>query len=655
MNRVLVGALVIFSWSALGPHPQRLPRLASLGALIPAPSLNADASPPLSQSEQASEIAYRLTFPEPEHRWMEVEVTFPDVPRDRPLELRMSRSSPGRYAVHEFGKNVFELRAYDSKGTELATTRPNPYQWDVPVHDGAVRVRYRIYGDHADGTYFAVDTTHAHLNMPAALLWARGFDDRPARVRFEPPRNSRWRVATQLYPTADALTFTAPNLQYLLDSPAELAALTLREFSVTGPDGRAARFRIALHHTGSDADADALAADVQKVAREQGAVYGEFPDYEPGTYTFLLDYLPWVAGDGMEHRNSTVITSRLSTANATQRQAALGTISHELFHGWNVERIRPRSLEPFDFTQANMSSELWFAEGVTSYYGPLVIQRAGLSALDDTLHSFGFGIDAVVNGPGRRFRSAAEASRMAPFVDSARSVDRTNFGNTYISYYTFGAVIGLGLDLSLRDRTDSRISLDDYMRALWRKFGKPGGPAPGLVARPYTMQDLRDTLAEVSEDKAFADRFFDRFIEGRDVVDYATLLARAGAVLRRRHPGRGWIGNLGLDRDGDGVKIGRLVAPGTPAYTAGLEQDDVISAVNGKPVASTADVEFALRDLRPGERAAVAFLRRGTASRATVTIAEDPALDLVSVEAAGGKLTPAQQTFRDKWLGSKVK
>jgi predicted metalloprotease with PDZ domain len=608
----------------------------------------------LAQSAPPSEITYRLTFPEPEHRWMEVEVTFPDAPRDRPLELRMSRSSPGRYALHEFVKNIFELRAYDSKGAEVTATRTSPYQWDVPSHDGAVRVRYRIYGDHVDGTYFAVDTTHAHLNMPAALVWARGLEDRPARITFEPPRNSKWRVATQLYPTKEPFTFTAPNLQYLFDSPAELAALTLREFGLNGPDGRAARFRIALHHTGSDADADALAADVQKVAREQAAIYGEFPDYEPGAYTFLLDYLPWVDGDGMEHRNSTVITSQISTSNAAQRSAAIGTISHELFHGWNVERIRPRSLEPFDFTQANMSSELWFAEGFTSYYGPLVIQRAGLSELDDMLHGFAFGLDAVLNGAGRRLRSAVEMSRMAPFTDSAVSVDRTNFSNTYISYYTHGAVIALGLDLSLRDRTDSRVTLDDYMRALWLKFGKPGGPAPGLVAKPYTMRDLRETLADVSEDKAFADRFFDRFIEGRDVVDYATLLARAGCVLRKRHPGRGWIGYLDLDRDSDGVKIGRLVAPGTPAYAAGLEQDDVISALDNKPVATTADVEFALRDLRPGDRATIAFLRRGTPSRATVTLGEDPSLDLVTLEAAGGKLTPAQQAFRQKWLASRV-
>ena len=304
-----------------------------------------------------------------------------------------------------------------------------------------------------------------------------------------------------------------------------------------------------------------------------------------------------------------------------------------------------------------MSSELWFAEGVTSYYGPLVIQRAGLSTLDDTLHSFGFGIDAVVNGPGRRFRSAAEASRMAPFVDSARSVDRTNFGNTYISYYTFGAAIGLGLDLSLRDRTDGTTSLDDYMRAMWRVFGEPGRVAPGLRRTPvHDGGPAEARLAEVAGTPPSPTDFFDRYIEGRDVVDYATLLSRAGAVLRRRHPGRGSIGNLGLDRDGDGVKIGRLVAPGTP-WVHGRPRTGRRHQ-RGERQAGGVDGGRRVRAPRPATRRA----RGGRVPPAGDGLPRDgdhrrgsrPGI-IVSVEAAGGKLTPAQQTFRDKWLGSKVK
>ncbi|HEX2445347.1 MAG TPA: PDZ domain-containing protein [Vicinamibacterales bacterium] len=601
-----------------------------------------------------SPVTYRLSFPEAEHRWMQVEAMFPEVGANQPLDVLMSRSSPGRYAQHDFAKNIFELRAHDSKGTELNATRQGPHQWTVAGHDGSVRLVYRIYGDYADGTYLAVDSSHAHVNMPASLMWARGLDDRPVRVTFEPPRNSGWRVATQLYPTSQAMTFTAPNLQYLMDSPAELSALTMREFTVRGPDGRDARIRIALHHDGSDGDADALASDVQKIVREQVAVFGEFPEYETGAYTFLLDYLPWVMGDGMEHRNSSVITAPLSTANPTQRRAALQTISHEFFHGWNVERIRPRSLEPFDYTQVNISSELWFAEGFTSYYGPLAIHRAGLSDLNDLLRDVGFGLEAVINGSGRRFRSAAESSRTAAFADGARYADRTNLSATYISYYTYGAVIGLGLDLTLRDRSDNKVTLDDYLRALWHKYGKPGAPAPGFVAVPYTMQDLRDTLAQVAGDQAFADRFFDRYIEGRDVVDYAALLSRAGFVLRRRQSSRGWIGDLGLDSEGKGVRVGRLVSPGSPAYAAGLEQDDVLTAVNGRPVVSTADVEFALREVRAGSRIPVTFLRRGQSTRTTIAAVQDPSLDVLMLEATGGTITPAQRTFRARWLASKA-
>src|SRR5690606_389596 len=149
------------------------------------------------------------------------------------------------------------------------------------------------------------DATHAHLNIPAALMWARGFEDRPAEVRLEQPPGRAWRVATQLFPTAEPLTFSAPNLQYLLDSPTEVSAHTVRTFSVTDAAGNSPTFHIALHHDGSDADADAFAADTERIVREMLAVFGEFPRFDTGTYTFIADYLPWANGDGMEHRNST--------------------------------------------------------------------------------------------------------------------------------------------------------------------------------------------------------------------------------------------------------------------------------------------------------------------------------------------------------------
>ena len=129
-------------------------------------------------------VTYRVSFPAPEHHYAQIEVTFPNVPAGT-LEARMSRSSPGRYALHEYAKNVFELQAFDGKGKVLPATRPNPYQWDVAGHDGTVRIVYKIYGDHVDGTYLGIDPSHAHMNMPATLMWARGLDERacPHHVR----------------------------------------------------------------------------------------------------------------------------------------------------------------------------------------------------------------------------------------------------------------------------------------------------------------------------------------------------------------------------------------------------------------------------------------------------------------------------------------
>src|ERR1700682_6405463 len=202
----------------------------------------------------AEPIRYRFTFPEPQHRWMQVDASFSELGSGT-LELRMSRSSPGRYSLHDFAKNVYDVHAIAADGRELTTTRPDPYGWNVSGHGGGVTVKYKVYGDRVDGTYLAIDTTHAHINMPAAIMWAHGLDDRPVAVTFEQPAGMRWQVATQLH--GSGLDFTAPNLQYLMDSPSEFGPVAIRQFTVG-----ARTFRFALHHTGADAELDGYVKDV---------------------------------------------------------------------------------------------------------------------------------------------------------------------------------------------------------------------------------------------------------------------------------------------------------------------------------------------------------------------------------------------------------
>ncbi len=600
-------------------------------------------------------ISYRLTFPAPEHHWLQVEATFASLPPGT-LQLRMSRSSPGRYALHEFAKNMIDVRIRDGKGKTLTATRPNLHGWDVDGHDGTVVVTYRIYGDRVDGTYLAVDTTHAHMNIPATLMWARGLEMRPARVTFVPPTGRQWRVATQLYPTPDPNTFTAPNLPYLMDSPTEFSAHTLRTFTVPdGTNGAGPTFRIALHHDGSDADADAYARDAEKIVRETNAIFGELPRYENNTYTFLADYLPWASGDGMEHRNSTVLSSTDALRDPGRRSGLLGTVAHEYFHSWNMERIRSKAIEPFNFEDANVSGELWLGEGFTSYYDDLIVHRSGLSPLDETLASFAGNISAVITSPARQIRSAEEMSRMAPFTDAAVSTDRTYWPNTFISYYTWGAAIGIGLDLTLRDRSNGSLSLDDFMRALWAGFGRPGQKEPGIVATPYTTQDLKNTLAKVSGDRGFSDDFFARFIQGHEVVDYARLLSRAGLIARKRGGGRaGFAGSETLNFSSAGAHVAALANLESPLYKAGVDQDDLIVSLDGTPLASQEALEVVLRRHKPGDTVAMRVVRRGgEAVNTPITFEEYPRFEIVPIEKSGGTLSPEQKQFRDAWLGSK--
>ena len=590
-------------------------------------------------------IRYRFTFPEPQHRWMQVEISYTAL-GEAPLELRMSRSSPGRYALHDFAKNVYDVEASAAGGGELPVTRVDPHGWRVAGHGGAVTIRYKIFGDTLDGTYLAIDSTHAHINMPAAVMWAKGLDDRPVTLRFDPPAgaNDVWRIATQLHPGPTPLDFMAPNLQYLMDSPVEFGPIVLREFAVDGQ-----RIRVAVHHGGALDEVDSFVRDVEKIVREQRDIFGEFPRYEPGHFTFLADYLPYASDDGMEHRNSTVLTSAATLR--TNRRRLLAGVAHEFFHGWNVERIRPRSLEPFDLERANMSGELWLAEGFTQYYGSLTMARAGLLDFTAFLEEMNGLVATVALNPARTVRSAEEMSQLATFTDGGNASDRTNWQQTVISYYGFGGAIALALDLTLRERTGGRASLDEYMQGMWRSHGAPGGQREGFVDRPYSMADAEARLAEVGGDPVFARDFFGRFIQGKEIADYAALLQRAGVALRKTAPGRAWLGDVRFDDRSGALRLASPPPFGSPVYAAGIDVDDEIRQFDGTRIRSMTDVTAVLGRRRPGDRVPILFVdRSGRQRTATITLEEDPAFELVAIEREGGALTPAQRAFRQRWV-----
>jgi predicted metalloprotease with PDZ domain len=273
----------------------------------------------------------------------------------------------------------------------------------------------------------------------------------------------------------------------------------------------------------------------------------------------------------------------------------------------------------------------------------------------------------VIDTPGRVVRSPVQMSEYAPFADGAGTfVDPSDSGRTFLSYYTYGSGIALALDFSLRELSSGKLSLDDYMRLLWIQHGKPGGPAPGLVGRPYTLKDLRDHLATLTNNQKFADDFFDKYVEGRDAPDYARLLALAGYALRTADPSRGWIGNVNVSETPNGLAVGvgggrgggrsSPVPFNTPLYDAGIDSGDVIRTIEGQQATTAA--WGAIGNRKPGDQVTLGIVRRdGSTVSKNVTLRRDPsALQVVPIESQpGGTLSDAQKTFRDAWLSSKVR
>ncbi|HPR01517.1 MAG TPA: PDZ domain-containing protein [Saprospiraceae bacterium] len=581
-------------------------------------------------------VEYAIAFPNAVHHEAEIQVTYRDVPAG-PLEIRMSRSSPGRYAVHEFAKNCYGFRASDGEGHPLEIDHTNPYQWNVLGHQGTVVFSYTLFGNRGDGTYSQVDETHAHLNMPATFAFARGMDDRPIRIRFDLREDLHWKVATQLKPET-ATTFTAPNLQYFMDSPTEISDFQMRTFTETS-NGKTYQFRLVLHAPNESEVIDAFKAAAMKIVAQEKAVYQELPGYDYGTYTFICCYMPQGSGDGMEHRNSTFISGNF-VLDSSGLQRAYGTVAHEFFHCWNVERIRPRSLEPFDFEQANMSGELWFAEGFTSYYTDLTLCRAGIISTSDYVSGISGGLNAVINSPARRYRTPVEMSQFAPFSDAATSIDPVNFGNTFISYYTYGKVLGLALDLSLRNQGQNR-SLDGFMALMWDHYGKP--------EIPYSVADIESTLAEYAGE-AFAQTFFDHYIYHSEMPDYQALLNSVGISLSLAHPGQAFLG-ASMEQNDQEVTISRYPLFGTPAYIANLEAGDKIRTIDDQTVTSVDEAQSIIRKHQPGDTIQMQIERFGKMMRIPVLLMENPQLQTELIQAPA--ITDAASSQQKMWLTGK--
>lgn len=593
---------------------------------------------------QQKSVDYDVSFPNAAEHEAIVTATFRGIPAGQTLQLRMSRSSPGRYSASGFGKNVYDISAVDGQNRATPVTRGGAYEWSVARHNGSVKVTYKVWGDRTDGSYLSVDHSHAHMNMPATFMFARGMDAAPIKLTIHPQPG--WRVATQLVPTSDPNVFTAPNMPWFMDSPTEVGPVNFRSWTSTY-NGRASAWRISLHHLGTDAQLDSLTSYVHQIVDEEVAIWGEPAGYDLGTYTFILDYLPWASGDGMEHRNSTIITGSTPIPDRAAQLRKLQTIAHEFFHSWNMERLRSKGIEPFDFERENMSGELWLGEGFTNYYGPLVVRRSGFITDEDFIRSFGGEIVGTILSPARRHGTPVTMSENAVFFDGGTYQDPANRQNTFLSYYTWGSVVACGLDLILREKY--HLTLDDYMRALWRDYGSRQNAA-WAPARPYTIRDLETELATLTKDAPFARDFLRRYVEGSDVPDFATLLKPAGVLLQSDSAETPYLG-ASLDDDTTAVFV-NWSQEGGSAFGAGISSGDRIYAVDGTATTSIDSLNAILKRHKPGDVVQVDVMAREVRRTIPMKIVGRRGMRIISYETAGLQVTDAMRAFRQSWLGS---
>jgi predicted metalloprotease with PDZ domain len=575
------------------------------------------------ETSKGVSTTYTISFENAVHHEADIKVKFANLEAAE-VEFRMSRTSPGRYALHEFAKNIYAVKVTDNDGNELAITRPDPYSWKVKGHDGTINVSYTLFANRGGGTYAQIDETHAHLNIPATFIYAPSLENDEIQVTFNVRKDLNWKIATQLK-RVDGNTYSAKDLQYFMDSPTEISNQSIRSFEV---DGQTIYF--VLHHNGTEAELDEYFEKVKKIVLQEKAVYGELPDYDYGAYYFLACYIPNASGDGMEHRNSTICTSTRSLAEGGMDRN-IGTVSHEFFHCWNVERIRPKSLEPFDFEEANMSGELWFAEGFTSYYTALMMCRSGLLSQEKYVESLLGTFNNVWNSPARQFFNPIGMSMQAPFVDAATSVDPNNRSNTFISYYSYGSVLGLALDLSLRE---NNLNLDDYMKQVWTTFGKN--------EIPYTVKDLHIILNEFAGQE-FGDYFFNNYIYKSDMPDMKRLFRNVGVSLTQDKSKVSFGANI---EDGE---ISENTKMRSSAYNAGLENGDEIIKVGDFTLSKNLDFNTILNKFKPKDVVTVIYERLGNTRETTVMLQESNSYIIALFEGAND----VQKANRDAWLNFK--
>ncbi|MFQ5707522.1 MAG: M61 family metallopeptidase [bacterium] len=575
-------------------------------------------------SQEKAPISYQISWRQPNSHLFDISLTVENLNNEN-MEFRIPAWRPGRYYMQNYARNVMAFQAFDELQRPLSSTKIDKDTWRVQSAQAArVVVKYQYYARQLDGGASYLDDSEAYINPITLLMYIPGQELSPVRLQIEKP--SDWRVATALNTDASEKAFFSESYHELVDAP----ILISPNFMLLSFEDKGAQYDLVFQGD-VDFDQKKVVEDVHKIVAEQTRFMQIVPFKR---YVFLYHLVPFRMGHGVEHKYSTsIVMGPADFENEKFYNGFLSVTSHEFFHVWNVERIRPQAIYLPDYSKEAYTTTMWDYEGFTSYYGGLTLVRAKLKKRDKYFEDLAKAIKSLQNAFGRKITSVAMSS-----WDSWTKGYGHAPPNSSVSFYGKGALLGLLLDLEVRQRTKNHKSLDDVLRFLYDTYAahNRGVPEDGL-------QQALTSVAGGSYDQFFADYVF-----GTEEIDYNRFLAYAGLQLTEEQDEKQPSAYLGIKTAGDTKECKVTnVLPETPAYHAGLDVGDVLLAFDTKRTRQNSWKKM-LKKYAPGDTITVTVFRRNVLRNFRVGLESGGNSKFAIKEL--DKVSKLQKRIRKSWL-----
>jgi len=573
-------------------------------------------------------IQFEVSFKEPQAHYVEVKMEIPEV-NAKTLDVKMPVWAPGSYLVREFSKNVEGFQASAPNGNPLPAVKTRKNTWQITTNgQKTVVVRYRVYAYEVSVRTSFVDDSHAFLSPTGIFMYVNDQIDRAAEVVVKP--FSTWsKISTGLEPVQGRTdTFQAANFDILFDSPIEVGNQDIFEFTAAG-----VRHEVAMYG-GGNYDKERLKQDMAKIVDSATSVYGENPNKH---YVFIVHNYQ-SGGGGLEHLNSTVLgAARFNYGTETGYKSFLGLVAHEYFHLWNIKRLRPVALGPFNYDEENYTTNLWIGEGFTAYYDNLLVRRAGFYSVENYLHALAGDVAAVENRPGNHVQPLSEASFDA-WIKYYRPNE--NAVNTQVSYYNKGALIAMMMDITILQATNGEKGLDDVMKLAYEEFYKKRN-------KGYTDAEFK-ALAEKVAGKSLDDLY--TLVNTASSPNYNTYLNVVGLALVDLNEGNEEP-DLGIRTSvSDNKLIVQSVLRESGAWKGGINVNDELIGINGVRIDAVGkELNRVIQSAKPGDTVKLLVSRDGLLKEVHVTLTANMQAKFAIVPLSNA--SDAQLSLREKWLG----